>query len=281
MKTELPFTGVVSYHEDEFSCGVAKFSKQLADHLRVPFIPWRQGNWGQFPLLSLKRSEIARDCMLLGQSGLNVPFGVFWHDAGEANVSARAEIVYHADPSLGPNGLFCPSLIPVAPPKMLCLFSFGMAHKVQIEHFERVKLMLDWAGIPFHLRVSVGLHEGTSLSDATQHFDKLKRALGHENVTILGILSDEAVALELRDCDRVLAFFEKGLRANNTTVHAALDAHKPVITNHDSETPYYFKATTKDIHSMDAWPQPFPHLYTWDRLIEQMTEIYRATLANR
>lgn len=283
MKTELPFTSVVSLHTNEYGCGVAKFSKQLAERLGVPFLPSNNGHGG-FPLYSYKWSELVAEThvdKIVRSIRTTAPYGVFWHDAGQEAINDRADVVYYADPSLGPNGLFCPSLIPVAPPKTLRLFSFGMAHKVQIEHFERVKLMLDWAGIPFHLRVSVGLHEGTSLSDATQHFDKLKRALGHANVTILGILSDEAVALELRDCDRVLAFFEKGLRANNTTVHAALDAHKPVITNHDSETPYYFKATTKDIHGMDCWPQPFPHLYTWDRLIESMTEIYRATLANR
>lgn len=283
MKSSLPFTSVVSLHTNEYGCGVAKFSKQLAERLGVPFCGF-WSDWGAFPLLSLKSSEIAvspdpepehdewldRACMCRS-------FGLFWHDEGHPETTALAEVVYYGDPSLGSHGLFCPSLLAPANPKPLKLFSFGMGHKLQPQSYHRVRELLDDASIRYHLRVSVGIHEGTSLSDATKHFDTLKYTMGAEHVTILGILSDEAVALELGDADYVLAFFEKGLRANNTTVHAALEAGKKVVTNHDAQTPGFLRAATRDITTMTAWENVIPYQYSWDRLIERMEEIYAAT----
>lgn len=274
----LPFTSVVSLHTDPYSCGVAKFSRQLAERLGVPFLNVRDRRyWGSFPLFSLKASEFdCRDVDVVPGPD-DYAYGVFWHDAGYELITGYASVVFYADPSLGPNGLWCPSLIKPAPLAPLRLFSFGMAHKVQVPHFERVRDLLDREGVPFHLRVSVGLHEGTSLSDATGHFERLKECLGPERVTILGILSDEAVAVELRDADGVLAFFEHGVRANNTTVHAALESGNKVVTNHDRQTPGFLKAATRDIMTMDSWGTSIPYHYSWDNLIARMTELYAAT----
>ena len=270
---KLPFTSVVSLHTDPYTCGVAKFSKQLAERLGVPFVGL-DGEWGAHPLLSLKWSE---NPPVFQHLPVYEKFSVFWHDAGSFNLTENAEIVYYADPSLGPNGLWCPSLIEPPKPRTVKLFSFGMAHKCQTHHFKKVRELLDAASIRYHLRVSVGLHEGTSLSDATKHFDALKEIMGPDNVTILGILSDEAVNQELLDADYVLAFFEQGVRANNTTVHAALSANKRVFTNHDAQTPGYLKAATRDIVTLDVWESSIPYYYSWGRLLEQMELIYAAT----
>lgn len=283
-KSKLPFTSVVSLHTNEYGCGVAKFSKQLAERLGVPFGAL-YGAWGAYPLLSLKWSEVEDERMytwdkIRDREREGLSFGVFWHDDGDRAITDDARIVYYADPSLGAPGLWCPSLIEPPKPRTVKLFSFGMAHKLQTQHFQKVRELLDAASIRYHLRVSVGLHEGTSLSDATQHFDALKDIMGAENVTILGILSDDAVNQELQDADYVLAFFEQGVRANNTTVHAALSANKRVFTNHDAQTPGYLKAATRDIVTRDVWESSIPYYYSWDRLIEQMEVIYAAT-ANR
>lgn len=258
------------------TCGVAKFSQQLAARLGVPCVGM-DGDYGPYPLLSLKWSEVSEPWRVADRFGLERPYGLFWHDGGVEWLTEDADVVFYADPSLGPNGLWCPSLIEPAPLAPLRLFSFGMAHKVQVPHFERVRDLLDREGVPFHLRVSVGLHEGTSLSDATGHFERLKECLGPERVTILGILSDEAVAVELRDADGVLAFFEHGVRANNTTVHAALESGNKVVTNHDRQTPGFLKAATRDIMTMDSWGTSIPYHYSWDNLIARMTELYAAT----
>ena len=279
----MTFSSVVSLHTNEFGCGVAKFSKALAERLDVPFAGI-DGDWGAYPLFSLKLSELSeadRDALqtklLLGPDR----YGVFWHDGGDETFSELADVVFYADPSLGPHGLWCPSLLPEPNRRRVRLFSFGMAHKLQTPLYRRVRALLDAAELPYHLRVSVGLHEGTSLSDALHHFDALRDIMGPEQVTILGILSDEAVNLELQDCDHVLAFFEKGLRANNTTVHAALQAGKSVITNHDAQTPGYLKAATKDIVTRQAWESSMPYHYSWDNLLRQMEQIYAATASRQ
>lgn len=272
MRSSLPFTSVVSLHTNVFGCGVARFSKQLADRLGVPFFGLRSlDRSAEFPLLSLKASEFVKEGIVRVRS-MPDRFGIFWHDAGFPALSAKAAHVFYADPSLGSPGLWCPSLI--TPRKRpVRLFSFGMAHKLQTDKYKRVRELLDAASIRYHLRVSVGLHEGTSLDGAEKHFDALKEIMGPENVTVLGILSDDAVSEELANADYVLAFFEKGLRANNTTVHAAIVAERTVITNWDALTEDGMRAYTEDINTMPSWPANtfgYYEAYSWDTLILQM-----------
>jgi hypothetical protein len=275
-KSSLPFTSVVSYHTNTFGCGVAKFSAELAKRLDIPFRGMSTlYRIGSFPLYSLKWSELAsNDDDPAPMIALNGTYGVFWHDFGDKSITGKATHVFYADPSLGEPAVFCPSLLEPAKPRTVRLFSFGMASKLQPHYYQRVRELLEADHLDYHLRVSVGLHEGTSLSDATKHFDALKQIMGPEKVTILGILSDEAVALELRDADYVLAFFEKGLRANNTTVHAALSQHKIVVTNHDLQTPGFLRASTRDIVTRDRWENTIPYYYSWDRLLSEMERIY-------
>jgi hypothetical protein len=279
MSTKLPFTSVVSLHTNEYGCGVAKFSKLLAERLGVPFVGFAE-NWGGFPLLSLKASELGRDALNEIQwHAPTIDYAVFWHDAGEPAITKNASVVYYADTSLGSPGLWCPSLLTPSTPRMVNLFSFGMAHKIQVQHYATAKRLLDAAGIRYHLRVSVGIHEGTSLSDATAHFDALYELFGRDRVTILGILSDDAVAEELRRCDAVLAFFEQGVRANNTTVHAALEARRPVVTNHGPHTSTILRSLTRDVSS-PTWIDNLHHkrgLFSWDALITSMEVAYERT----
>ena len=53
----------------------------------------------------------------------------------------------------------------------------------------------------------------------------------------MGYLSDTAVFNHLLDSTFLAAFFEKGLRANNTTVNAAMECGCAVITNLDEHSP--------------------------------------------
>lgn len=251
------------------TCGVAKFNAELAKRLGVEWIGLVQPHrWGDFPLFSLKWSE-----MTIGEfadaTRPGLKYGVFWHDGGHRKITDAATIVFYADPSLGSPGLWCPSLI--TPRKRpVRLFSFGMAHKLQTDKYQRVCELLDEAGQPYHLRVSVGLHEGTSLDGVEKHFDALKAIMGEANVTILGILSDDAVSEELANAEYVLAFFENGLRANNTTVHAALDAGKTVITNCDDSTPEALQNEVWNIAYLEFWEDRSPRLYSWNNLIAEM-----------
>jgi hypothetical protein len=258
------------------TCGVAKFSAELARRLGVPFCGLHD-DWGVSPLLSLKWAEVVDplDANFIRARCLIKRFGLFWHDSGDQsvldNLTARASVVFYADPSLGSPGLWCPSLI--TPRKRpVRLFSFGMAHKLQTDKYKRVRELLDAAGERYHLRVSVGIHEGTSLDGAEKHFDALREIMGPEHVTILGILSDDAVSEELSNADYVLAFFEKGLRANNTTVHAAHLHGRRVISNFDEHSPLPLHGNVVDLANAHEWPQPeYPqYIYSWERLIEAM-----------
>src|SRR6185436_17172488 len=67
-------------------------------------------------------------------------------------------------------------------------------------------------------------------------FLALERLFG-DSLIFLGILSDRAVAHYLATSTYVAQFFEHGVRENNTTVNAALDAGALVITNCDEPSP--------------------------------------------
>lgn len=272
----MKFSSVVGYHMNPLTCGVAKFNAELAKRLGVPVVGCdaHEEGWGAFPLMSLKWSEI--DGMLYFPRGRD--FGVFWHDRGYETISKMAKVVMYADPSLGSPGLWCPSLLTPTKPRTVRLFSFGMAHKLQTAHYAKVRMLLDAAGLDYRLRVSVGLHEGTSLDDATKHFDALTDIMGADKVTILGCLSDDAVAEELQNADTVLAFFDRGLRTNNTTVHAALAYDKRVITNHDWHTEETMAFRTTDINSISYWPNT--KVWGWTQLIREMEALCERSAAS-
>lgn len=277
--SSLPFTSVVGYHGNPYTCGVAKFNHELAQRLGVPPVQMTQGAWGDYPLLSLKWSELRNDhpskYAILDAVDRVPRFGVFWHDEGDVVVTQLAAVCYYADPSLGTPGLFCPSLI-TPTPRPLRLFSFGMFHKLQLSYYEQVKALLERRGQSFHLRVSVGIHEGQSLLTLEHNLTRVRELFGPERVTILGCLSDEAVSEEFDRADCVLAFFEKGLRANNTTVHAALEHGKVVVTNHDAHTPELLQAMTYTIDG-DWCRTRRSTAYSWARLLDDMTEIHAKT----
>jgi len=272
------FTSVVGYHMNPLTCGVAKFNAELAKRLGVPFVGIEGTHaFSSRPLFSLKASELDGNAAWKVQalsSALDARgyrYGFFWHDAGIQGLNSRAAHVFYADPSLGSPGLWCPSLLTPSKPRTVRLFSFGMAHKLQTQYYTKVRALLEAAGLNYRLRVSVGLHEGTSLDDATKHFDALKEIMGADKVAILGCLSDDAVAEELQNADTVLAFFEKGLRANNTTVHAALAYGKEVITNHDRLTDESMARATIDIINWHVWPST--ELWTWGQLLHEMERL--------
>lgn len=278
----MKFTSVSSIHTNSTQCGVAKFGLQLAERIGVPFIGvGEQGRWGAHPLFSLKHAEFNNEALVWFRMFLREQstYSVFWHDTGDQaqfnNISDCATHVFYADKSLGEPALFCPSLI--QPKKRTVrLFTFGMAGKQPIEQYRKVQRLLAASNQPYHLRVSVGIHEGTSLDRVEQHFDALKDVMGEQHVTILGILTDDAVSEELANADYTLAFFEKGARANNTTIHAAIAAGSGVITNWDVGTPLFFNQVTKNIDDLQAWPlRPGVHNspYTWDALLKQMEAI--------
>jgi len=269
---------VLSYHADPISCGVAKFSQQLAKRLDVPWDRW--GAMRTNPLFSVKTAEVRQwfyDVPVFG------PYELFFHDMpnmadGAAMKSARR--VFAASAALAEEirpyrrdviSAWCPSLVEAQPREPITVLSFGMAHKIRTDLYETLKAKLDDTGEPYVVYVSAALHEGTTFSDASQSFEMLRKLFGM-NFVFLGTLSDEAMVDRLRTCTYVAAFFEKGLRENNTSVMAAIDAGATVLTNWDDQTPGIFLHLTTDIRE-----EPLPHIarrnwlreyYSWDKLVE-------------
>lgn len=264
---------VLSYHADPISCGVTRFSQQLAKRLDVP--------WGRFherdarhPLISIKPSEIAVfDATWAG------PYDVFLHEPeqhlmrGAARVFAASGAIADAMRPIRPDvvSAWCPSLVDAQPREPITVLSFGMASKIRTELYTTLKEKLDATGEPYVVYVSAALHDGTTFSDAAQSFETLRRLFG-ANFVFLGTLSDEAMVDRLRTCTYVAAFFEKGLRENNTSVMAAIEHGARVLTNHDAYTDGYLVSLTTDIRE-----EPLPHVaqreclrerFGWDKLVE-------------
>jgi hypothetical protein len=272
----MKFSCVVSYHTNALTCGVARFSQELANRLGVPFVG--DGNEiGTCPLYSLKWSEIdpERDYWFTSIPG---KYGVLWHDEGHEAVTRKATWVMYANPSLGSPSVWCPPVIadlPVPKPSHLKILTACMAHKLDAAPYERLRALLDSTPHTAQLRVSVAIHEGTTLNDAELHFNALKAVMGRHHVYVMGCLTDEALARELRKSLAVAAFYPKGVRANNTTAHAAMSQGRALITNLDAYSPKDFihNETCFDIHQMTEWPS-LPKI---DRVAKNGRDLYDST----
>jgi hypothetical protein len=118
-------------------------------------------------------------------------------------------------------------------------------------------------------------------------FEELQSIFG-AHVYFMGYLSDTAVFNHLMDCTYLAAFFEKGLRANNTTVNAAMESGCAVITNLDDYSPAGLEHMKNviDINRCDRLPgvddtqkigraarEIARTQYGWDRLVAELRTV--------
>jgi hypothetical protein len=107
----------------------------------------------------------------------------------------------------------------------------------------------------------------------------------------MGYLSDTAVFNHLVDCTFLAAFFEKGLRANNTTVNAAMEVGCAVVTNLDEHSPsgLVHMKNVIDINRCERLPdhdeaekigraaRDIAHAdYGWDQLVAHLRPVVEA-----
>ncbi|MDB5440773.1 MAG: hypothetical protein JWM33_3200 [Caulobacteraceae bacterium] len=302
---------LVFYHLNPLTCGVAKYNSMLDAQLNIPVVPVfdERLNAFQNPLLSIKGSEFSdHDLTRLQRVVRELPQAAtpwfflhgFENSLTEIDILRRAAGVYcgsrkiFADVSplvAHTRLLWSPSTIRarpgVAPQGDIRLFSFGMAHKLRASHYLRLKDLLDAAGASYSLSMSTALHEGTSFEDAfTAAFDQLHAVFG-EHVRFQGFLSDDAVLDQLKAASFFTAFFEQGVRDNNSSVVAAMEQGTVVITNLDAWSPAYMRhgETVLDINQLDALPTDPAALaaiaaaareavrgLSWERLIEGMAD---------
>lgn len=263
---------VLSAHADPMTCGVTNFSQQLARRLWVPWSTMDRPV-GNAPLLSVKFSETQHDW--------RHPFDLFLHEPEDTARLRAAGRVFAASSdiatcvrSIRPDVIaaWCPSLVTTRPRAPLTVLSCGMAHKLQTAHYARLKAKLDATCEPYVVYVSAALHDGTTFGEASAAFEDL-RALFGDHFVFLGTLSEEAMVDRLRTCSYVAAFFPNGLRENNTSVMAALEAGASVITNCDRWTPADLRNMVWDIGTPDNLPcvrqrNEMRARYGWEPLLE-------------
>jgi len=303
------FDCIAGYHLNPWTCGIAKFNQILARHLDLPVVGILDlpAHTMRQPLLSLKLSEFAPEHVHLldewscGRSG---QYELFLHAIDGTEVEQRlirdAAKVFCANRELFQKiravrpdiiELFCPGTI-LTPQRVqqteLEVFTFGMAHKVRVPYYRKLRDLLDATAQTYKVFVSTALHEGTSFDESfIVRFEELQEIF-NGRVYFMGYLSDTAVFNHLIDATFLAAFFEKGLRANNTTVNAAMECGCAVVTNLDEFSPlgYEHMRTVLDITKTERLPDldTLAHIgqaarevahnrYGWDRLVAQIRSV--------
>jgi len=261
------------------TCGIAKFNLLLGRKMGLPFYNLYDPAMANFkaPLLSVKLGEFTSEDLAAlpawmdrwSQSG---GYAVFLHGYDgtplEDELLRRARTVYCGNQALHErllplnpetHSLWCPGTNMsnhLFEKTELTIFSFGMAHKLKTEKYYRLKDLLDKTGKTYSIMLSTALHEGTSFDESfIEVFNEMTVIFG-ERVYFLGYLSDQAVFNYLRQADYFAAFFDSGLRANNTSVNAALEAGVVVITNLDEYSPNSLNHLVNiiDINAADILP---------------------------
>ena len=299
------FDCIAGYHLNPWTCGIAKFNTLLARHMSLPVVGIGSSEINQYgtPLLSMKISEFspedarALDTWAAGhQGGYELFLHAFEGTALEQRLIAAASRVYIGNRELAarlaplrPDAveLFCPGTL-LNPQRFqrteLSVFTFGMAHKIRVPLYRRLHDLLEATGQSYSVYVSTALHENTSFDGSfVVRFEELQAIFS--NIYFMGYLSDTAVFNHLVDCTFLAAFFEKGLRANNTSVNAAMECGCAVITNLDEHSPrgLVHMKNIIDINECDRLPgdeqaaaigraaREIAHAdYGWDQLVAQL-----------
>lgn len=276
------FDAVLSQHPNPDTCGVVKFNVQLAQHLgithdRLVLIP--NPRW-DYPLLSLKLSELRESPVILeALRTYPQPYAVFWHDAGDPVVSARAQQVWYA------SDVGCPATIQGNATRVgKSILTFGMAHKIDAESHLKLKALLDATNEPYTVCLSSAIHEGHPWDTTTTDTAWTMRSIYGEAFRFLGYLADDALAREIRDAHAVALFYHPAARANNTTLWAALNVGTPVITNLDKQSPKELQHNRSvfDLDQLTDWPDApvrrevrmggwkAASVYSWDRVTSML-----------
>ncbi|MBF8299711.1 MAG: hypothetical protein HW394_81, partial [Acidobacteria bacterium] len=302
---------IAGYHLNPWTCGIAKFNTILGRHLSLPVVGIGSQDLHQYqrPLLSLKMSEFTPDDIRILDGWVAAHsdrFELFLHafdgTPTEQRLVAGAARVYSGNRELSgmltplrPDTveLFCPGTL-LNPQRFqrteLSVFTFGMAHKIRVPLYRRLYNLLEATGKSYSVYVSTALHENTSFDDSfVVRFEELQ-AIFNGQVFFMGYLSDTAVFNHLVDCTFLAAFFEKGLRANNTSVNAAMECGCAVITNLDEHSPegLAHMKNVIDINRCDRLPdleqtgkigraaREIAHAtYGWDQLVAQLRPAVR------
>jgi hypothetical protein len=118
----------------------------------------------------------------------------------------------------------------------MTVFMFGMAHKLQHQALATLRTLLDASTVSYAVHVSSAAHATRSIAESAAVADELRPIFG-ERLFFHGHLTDVAVHNLLTSTTFFASFFPRGVRANNTTVAAAMECGAVVLTNFDRYSP--------------------------------------------
>lgn len=251
---------VVGHHMNPYASGVSRFNQMLAGHLGVPWLGLDDPavDAAACPLLSFKVGELDENAAerLSNLLGALPTVRAFLHDFTgtplEERLVRQAETVFSANAeisaALRPLGvpsttLWAPGLILDRRPlkaAALTVFSFGMAHKVRVEMFAKLRDLLDATGQSYAVYMSNANHATATLREAEQVHSQMDEVFSHD-FFFMGNLSDVAIADRLRSATFFAAFFDRGARANNTSLLSAMEQGAVIVTNLDEHSPAAFR----------------------------------------
>ncbi|QIJ72362.1 glycosyltransferase family 4 protein [Thermosulfuriphilus ammonigenes] len=255
---------LVSSHLNPSLSGVAKFNQILAMKLDVPCLSvFDIQSIDKGPILfSLKVRDLNdSECLLLSKYlnflvAKNIEYDLFFHTFDgldlEYELLKYSRIIYSGNLEIysalkGINkkiiSAWCPALITgdhIVRETSLNLFSFGMAHKLQLKYYKILQNFLENYNIDYVLWVSTAFHEKANFGDFDSVSNQLSKIFGFR-IQFLGFLSDDAINYFLDKTQLFVAFFEKGVRANNTSIFAAMNRGCAIITNIDEYSPSWIK----------------------------------------
>lgn len=270
---------IVTSHTSTQLSGVARFNAQLADHLGVPSIGVAEAlshlSPGDRVLLSIKlldmseADRLAVESFRRAASERDISFDLFLHtydglsledalvaDAGTifcANSEIEAALAWSDGPLVL---VWCPALIDTnasITQAEFTIFSFGMAHKIQLGYYELLHRRLEALGRPYSIWLSTAFHEKSGFGEFDEASRQMHSIFG-SRVQFLGFLSDEAVNYFIDRVELFVAFFPKGLRANNTSIYVPMERGCAILTNLDGYSPRWLRhdVNVLDIHSITA-----------------------------
>lgn len=295
---------VVTHHRDGFRSGVARFNELLAEKLGVPLhgLFDEEVESTSRSLLSFKAaemSELERSRFAERVERMDWRGELYLHEyrglelerellrrARRAHCGNLEILAAVEDLTEDARESWTPGLVldrRAYGDAELSVFSFGMAHKLRTDMFRRLRELLVASGRSYAVYVSAANHETASMQDSQLVFRELHEVF--PSLYFLGNLSDVAVHNELLRATYFAAFFRDGLRANNTSVAAAMELGAVVITNLDGYSPagLVHMENVIDITQCDELPTDPAVLRrigeqaretaaerTWDALLERM-----------
>lgn len=270
--------GLVGYHMNPATCGVARFNRALAASIGVEIVSlsaWLKRNEKSGFILSIKPSELdSGDSESLLRALVSRTFrssAVILHEylgseldlqlaMHVKNCIAVDDVI--ADSARSVNLLvktgFAPGMgrFEVKRPADVTLISMGMAHKINSAGYEKLSKIIRNDSRRFQLRLAAAVHEGYNVAEA---FELVPKVVGHcwgGELFFLGFISDEVMSQELAQSHAAVLFGQNGARQSSSSILGAMVHGTPVITALDSNSSSWMKhgETVFDVNELVNFP---------------------------